>query len=294
LLLVPQILLGGAMVKFDKLNKRITSQQYVPIIGDLMASRWSYEALSVYQFMNNKYEKYFYRIERKESEASFNVNYLIPELQLKLQESLDLLKNTRQEAVFNKNISILRNEIIAFATYDNKIPLFKDVEKITPEIFNSEIAAGLDIYLKKLRAYYLKIMNAAIDEKDREIDDLGKRIGGKEKVVLLRQEYYNDDLAEQVLNKRDNDKIIQYKNRLLQKAEPAFHLPESRFGRAHLFAPYKRIGKVIISTYWFNLAVLWLFIAIFYLCLQLGIFKKGTELLSNIGFRDSKSESQID
>jgi len=290
LLLVPQILLGGAMIKFDKLNKGITSQQYVPIIGDLMASRWSYEALSVYQFMNNEYEKYFYQIERKESEASFYVNYLIPELQLILEESRDNWNNSERGADYTKNINILKKELMAITRYNEKIPLFEDAENLTPEMFNSIMASRLNIYLKKLRDYYLKIMNAAINEKDRKIEDLSKRIGGKEKVILLRQKFYNDNLAEQVLNKRDFDKIIQFKNHLLQKADPVFHLPESRFGRAHFFAPYKRIGNIIISTYWFNLAVLWIFNAIFYLCLQLSVFKKGTDLLGNIGFRNIKSK----
>lgn len=289
LLLVPQILLGGAMVKFDKMNKRTTSQEYVPIIGDLMASRWSYEALSIYQFMNNEYEKHFLQIEMKESQASFNVNYLIPELQLKLTEIANFEGSISSGDDYLKDIKILRNEIAALARYDDKITLFEKIENITAENFNSELASRLDIYLRKLHGYYIKVMDAAINEKDKKIEDLGRKIGGKDKILLLRRNYYNDKLAEQVLNKRDYDRIIQFKDRLLQKAEPGFHIPESRFGRAQFFAPYKRIGNVIISTYWFNLAVLWIFNIIFYLSLQFGVIKKGIDLLSNFGFRSIKS-----
>ena len=290
LLLVPQILLGGAMIKFDKLNKEITSQQYVPIIGDLMASRWSYEALSVYQFMNNKYEKHFYQIERKESEASYYVNYLIPELLQKNEESRSYWKNSERGADYTKNINIIHNELMAITRYNIKMPRFEDAENLTPERFNSIMASKLDIYLKKLRGYYLKVLNDAIEEKDRKIEDLAKRIGGKEVVLLLRQNYYNDNLAEQVLNKRDNDKIIRFKNQLIQKAEPAFHIPDSRFGRAHFFAPYKRIGNIMISTYWFNLTVLWIYISIFYLCLLTGVFKKGINLFSSISYSKKQSK----
>ncbi|MDX2432230.1 MAG: ATP-binding cassette domain-containing protein, partial [Bacteroides sp.] len=43
-LLIPQILFCGVLVKFDKLNRSISNQQVVPVIGDLMTSRWAYEA----------------------------------------------------------------------------------------------------------------------------------------------------------------------------------------------------------------------------------------------------------
>jgi hypothetical protein len=289
LLLVPQILLGGAMVRFDKMNKRTTSQEYVPIIGDLMASRWSYEALSVYQFMNNEYEKHFYRIEMKESQTSFYVNYLIPELQLILEEITNRAGNFNSEDDYSRNMNILKNEITALAMHDDRITLFEDIKNLTPAMFNSELAVRLEDYLKTLQGYYIKLMNVATNEKDRKIKDLGKKMSGKDKVILLRQNYYNDKLAELVLNKSDYDKIIQYKDRLLQKAEPGYHIPESKFGRAQFFAPYKRIGNIIISTYWFNFTVLWIFNIIFYLSLQIGIIKKGIDLLSNIGFKRIKS-----
>ena len=40
-LVIPQILFGGVIVKFEKLHKNLTSYEYVPVIGDLMASRWA-------------------------------------------------------------------------------------------------------------------------------------------------------------------------------------------------------------------------------------------------------------
>jgi ABC-type multidrug transport system ATPase subunit len=47
LILIPQLLLSGVPVRFDDLNKSLTNRIYVPIIGDLMTSRWAYEALAV-------------------------------------------------------------------------------------------------------------------------------------------------------------------------------------------------------------------------------------------------------
>jgi hypothetical protein len=42
------------MVKFDKLNlKSNSTQEFVPVIGDMMTARWSFEAMAVRQFKNN-------------------------------------------------------------------------------------------------------------------------------------------------------------------------------------------------------------------------------------------------
>jgi hypothetical protein len=65
LLLVPQLILGGAMIKFDDLHKSFTRKKYVPFIGDMMTSRWAYESLMVTQFKDNRFEKQFYMLRFK-------------------------------------------------------------------------------------------------------------------------------------------------------------------------------------------------------------------------------------
>ncbi len=70
-LVIPQILFSGVIVKFDKLHKNLTSYEYVPIIGDMMTSRWAYEALAVEQFKGNRFQKNFFEFDKKIS----NLNY---------------------------------------------------------------------------------------------------------------------------------------------------------------------------------------------------------------------------
>ena len=61
-ILIPQLLFSGVMVKFDRLrNHDQAPYEYVPVIGDMMAARWSFEALAVEQFKNNKYERNFFK-----------------------------------------------------------------------------------------------------------------------------------------------------------------------------------------------------------------------------------------
>ena len=60
-IMIPELLFSGVIVKFDKLHKNnLSSYEYVPIIGDIMTTRWAFEAIAVEQFKNNKYEHNFF------------------------------------------------------------------------------------------------------------------------------------------------------------------------------------------------------------------------------------------
>jgi len=52
-ILIPQILLAGVVVNFDKLHHIAASQKYVPFIADVITSRWAFEALAINQYKNN-------------------------------------------------------------------------------------------------------------------------------------------------------------------------------------------------------------------------------------------------
>ena len=59
-ILVPQLLFSGFTVNYDKLHKIYRNPVYVPVIGDMMTSRWAYEALAVDQFKDNKFSRNFF------------------------------------------------------------------------------------------------------------------------------------------------------------------------------------------------------------------------------------------
>src|SRR6188768_2630074 len=71
LLLIPQMILSGLLFSFEKLNNLISTKGKVPIVADMMASRWAYEAMATYQFKNNEYEAPYYDYEKSESQADF-------------------------------------------------------------------------------------------------------------------------------------------------------------------------------------------------------------------------------
>jgi amino acid transporter len=83
-LIIPQLLLAGVVVKFDKLNPTLAAQGSVPISGEVMTSRWAFEALAVNQFKANEFHKHFYRFEKSISIAGYKKVYWLPELTSKI------------------------------------------------------------------------------------------------------------------------------------------------------------------------------------------------------------------
>ncbi len=261
-LIVPQLLFSGTMVKFEKLNKSISSYEYVPVLGDLMISRWAYEAMAVKQFRDNEYEKYFYFLEKKKSESSYVSSYLIPALLNKISK----IEHETDKVKKAKDISFLQREIIRL---NNKTPkyTFDDVNLITIEKFDNAVITKLQEHLKLVTKYYQKKQNKVIELLDNTVADLTNQLGGKENLIKLKKDYYNDFLADMVLNRNEIHKIQYTENGFVQLANPIFKDPLTNYGRAHFYAPVKIIGNKNIDTYWFNIIVMWIFSFVLYITL---------------------------
>ena len=70
LLLIPQILLCGLVVSFSDLTPKSTTGN-VPLIGDVIPSRWSFEALAVTSFTDNEYERNFFLSDKEKYETQY-------------------------------------------------------------------------------------------------------------------------------------------------------------------------------------------------------------------------------
>src|SRR5260221_6212039 len=80
ILLIPQLILSGVVVKFDKLNPLIGNTATVPFVGDIMASRWAFETAMVTQFKDNEFEKEFYVYDKVMADAGVNKIYFFPDV----------------------------------------------------------------------------------------------------------------------------------------------------------------------------------------------------------------------
>ncbi len=271
LILVPQLLFSGVVVPFHKLHRTVTSQEYVPLIGDLMLSRWAYEALMVHQFKDNRFEKHFYAFDQELSQYSYTFNYLIPLVQLKVQElqrqqqlggDSDLLAHKRV-LIKNGLVQILGD---CHSTHAGGYPLARYVD----DVFNGDsVLAFLTIARKDLNDRF----DSSMRRRDRAFHTLELQLGGKEKVLQLKQRFYNAAIADIVLNNNELVKIAEDEDRFIQRKDPVFMISNNRYGRAHFFAPVKRVGSWFIDTFWFNFLVFWLFSGVLYAMLMLDTWR---------------------
>jgi len=288
-LLIPQLLLGGVIVKFDKLHKSLTSYEYVPVIGDLMTLRWAYEALAVEQFKNNEFEKNFYAFDQKISSLEYNV-LLINELKNILGETELALNTNKNQKLAVKNLKILNEYIKRF---NHTTPAVKNniSEKLEISSFSNSKAAETRKYLDQLYSYF----NQKKIESQYELDNLNTELidqmGGMAAFLEYKNRYYNTALAELVTNKRDfNKKVMRYNDKLIRKFEPVYMEPTSRMGRAHFYAPVKIIYNTTFDTLSFNAVVIWIMSVLFYFTLYFDVIRRAMTFFGSIRFKKTTVE----
>ena len=105
---------------------------------------------------------------------------------------------------------------------------------------------------------------------------------GEDQFIKMRGQNYNENLANIVLNRLSTSKIYDADNKLIQKADPVFMRPGSKYGRAHFFAPYKQIGNLKIGTLMFNIIAIWIMIFFLFVTLYYNILKSFIAFLESL------------
>ena len=277
LLMIPMMMLSGAMFTFEKLNRSISSTNRVPIIADLMATKWGYEALVVSQFKDNQFEKYFYDIDKEESKANYKLVSYLPELQKRLDQNGEALKNptsATSKEVLEDNIAVLRH---AFALEKIAVPeiRFAYLDQLTPSTYNVAINKAAYSYTDQLLSYYGKAF-ARFNGKKEALRSF--MVNKNEKVYNeLRAQYHNESISDLVKRPFEKNKILQFGNELVQQYEPIFKDPSPKgfFDfRSHFLAPQKYFAGNYIDTYWFNVAMIWLMSILLFIALYFELLKK--------------------
>jgi ABC-type multidrug transport system, ATPase component len=271
ILVIPQFILSGVMIKFEKLNPNISSPVSIPIYGEFITARWGYEALAVKQFMNNKYEKPFYLYEKDMSKAQFKKDYWNVEIKGALDNIINDLDKGLKDKEFRDNLILVTNEIKKQLLLFPDIN-FADADQLTPDKVTREIANAALGYVESIRKLYVRLYNDASDRKEALKSSLtGENL---QKFLKLRDNYYNKSLEEFVRDKNESTKIIIYKGELVQKLDPIFMDSKYKFVRAHFYAPEKQIFGLKVDTYIVNVIVLWIITFFLYLVLYFRLLKK--------------------
>jgi ABC transport system ATP-binding/permease protein len=287
LLIIPMMILSGAMFPFDKLNRQIGSVEKVPLLAELIPTRWTYEALIVSQFKDNRYSKVeydkenetHYLLQKKISEAEFNKIYRIKALREALETSVSEYRsevwNAATTVNFNnkKNshpyskIGLLNNELGKMVTF-NHVTGFRYLSELTPGSFNLEIADSLSRYLDLLDLEFSKISNTASEKRDRFYSM------NEAKLKTVEDEYYNYKLLELVTQPYEREKILIHNNSLIQNTD-LIYLDSQNKGffdfRTHFYSPVKHIFGFETDTFIFNILLVLLSTIPLYLILYFGI-----------------------
>jgi ABC transport system ATP-binding/permease protein len=280
LILVPMLLLGGAMIKFDDLHKSISKKIYVPLVGDIMVTRWAYEALCVEEFKDNKFEKPFFRYEMGKSQNDWYASFLVPSLRAKLDNYLvsDNDPASMEENIANiEKVSYHIKNLSAVAGFTPG----PWVDSLNYHDFTESVANKTKLYLDTLKTWFRVQSKLLSYQQDSLIKLITNKIG-ENQLIKLRANNYNENLANVVLNRLATNKIYEADDRLVQKADPIFMAPGSRYGRAHFFAPYKQIGNLKIETLIFNMVTIWFMVFVLFVSLYYNALKRFVKFLESL------------
>jgi hypothetical protein len=289
-IIIPQLLFSGVLVKFDKLHiNSNSSREFVPVIGDLMAARWSFEALAVRQFKDNKFEKNFLKSKIDESQNDYYGSLLINS---KLKLDLMICRNYKDSTIYrdevNKSFKRLNYHIPILAE-KSKIKFGKWKDSLTAEKFDSIVDKSTLTFLDSSKKYFMSLQKLATSSYNKIMDSLKTELG-EEGRIDLNNSYENTKLKEVILDQFNPEKIHKTPDKYIQKANPGYMKATSKFGRAHFYAPYKMIGNYEIDTYEFNLLVLWLVTLFLYVILYFKLIQKIITFFGTLRFARSEKK----
>jgi len=280
ILIIPQLLLSGVVINFDKFNPKVGSPNGIPLVGEMMASRWAFEAYMVTQFKDNPYEKQFYALDQKRAIAEYKRLYYLPALESKLAYIINHRgdwRNTDPANQTRKALDLLRNEISYELVTIGKEKL-PDVDKIATGKFDSATYKNTHQFLATLKEYYGIRNRNAMNEKETLILQLTDSPDRKIAFEQLQLKYQNEAVNRAVENTVGIARIVEWRGELVQKVYPIYfndHRPSHRVDfRENFYVPEKSFWNSKFDTLYFNIAVIWTMTMLLYITLYFELLKK--------------------
>jgi hypothetical protein len=276
------MVLSGILFSFDKMHDVVSAKGKVPIVADLMVSRWAYEAMAVHQFKENQYEAPYFQYDKAKAEADYKSSWLVDELREKNRIALKAFQSGQstmpEEGI--RALSVLRSTLQdeSFLASEFDINLSKD---LSPEHYSSMVSQKLLAYFSAMEAHYLAIFrkNDLLLEKkmifmESETD---------KSTVEMKNLYFNENLSELVRNIKAKDVFIESNGKIYGQLNPIFqdHHPESLLDyRAPFFISEKEFAGIKFPTPAFNVLTIWFLSLLLYLMLYFSWLERLVRFLS--------------
>jgi len=241
LLLIPQILLCGLVVNFSDLTPKSTTGN-VPLVGNLIPSRWAYEALAVTSFADNEYERNFFEVDKQRYENQFyNVAFLY-----ELQSQLETLQDEKRTG---KTVNPLHMEVIRI-----NLPVITDFCGMKPYQGDSSYTS-LTAYMDEAEQILARRSNRFSLEHNALMVDMLKEYG-KDAVLTLKRDHFNKKLEDCVIGADQPRMVEVIDGHLVPRTGLIFLTPRNKMGETPFYSSEKIVGTWHVKTLWFNMSIM--------------------------------------
>lgn len=271
-LIIPQILLSGVIVRFEKLNTVAGSATEIPLVGNMMVSRWAYEGLAVHQFRDNDYNRLFFDYDAEMSRATYVKDYWVNEAgrlvtrceqMIQSGQHADSLNKTWQFVIAELNTGGTARTLGLQSRLPGGAPTKEHIKKAREE-------------LAAIRAKAIESYNKYSDQKEKLITRLAPDEKKQEEMMQLMMRSDNDALSDLVNNRTVKDKVSIENGQIVQRFEPVYRKadPGISFFQSPFFAAEKNFFGWQVDTYYGNIAVIWAMTLLLYITLHFDILRR--------------------
>ncbi|MCF0198315.1 MAG: ATP-binding cassette domain-containing protein, partial [Bacteroidaceae bacterium] len=242
LLLIPQILLCGLVVPYDDLNQHSRTRN-VPWVGEVIPSRWAYEALAVTAFTRNDYTRHFFADEAAQYEYQLDRIGFLSTLKERAIE-LELAQRQRkaeadadQQKTTATHLAMLRRETQRL-TDKRQLPPFAQLDELAPGRFTPEVATAYKRWIAAADSALYRRSQQHTRAIDRTKQQLLDRYG-LDYLVALQENHCNKNLQNTLTNTAATSLVKQEGDCLVPYVGTVYLAPTNPFGRAPFYSSRK-------------------------------------------------------
>ena len=252
ILIIPQLLFSGVIVRFDRLHKSMVTEGEVSWVGNTMASRWAYEALAVEQYCNNEFTSRVFETDVQLKSITWEKDFWVVEMRNQL--------NNWDKPNSTTSVELMKNEFAKREDGSSEMKWASEQIAANGLAARDTLLGVLSIYESNLIDRYNNLNEA----KENWLISLRDTEEKQKAYQADMDNYSNESLEEFVTAKNDVKKIVVTENALVRKANPIYFLPNegTAFLKSHFYAPKKWIGGKdsgkYVETPMANTVVIWL------------------------------------
>ena len=252
ILIIPQLLFSGVIVRFDRLHKSMVTEGEVSWVGNAMVSRWAYEALAVEQYCNNDFTTRVFETDVQLKSLTWEKDFWVAEMRNQL--------NNWDKPNSTTSVELMRNE------FAKRAEISSEMKWATEQIAANGLASR-DTLLGVLGNYESNLIdryNNLNEAKENWLFSLRDTDEKQKAYQADMDNFSNESLEESVTAKNDVKNIVVTENGIVRKANPIYFLPNpgTSFFKSHFYAPKKWIGGKesgnYVNTPGANTIVIWL------------------------------------